>query len=186
MRVSRFFAAPAIVMLCALPTSTPAAAKISIVPQSRGGPPVTIGGFSYSFTPQRIHMNICDTDICGLGSKVSYVFYPAQPGLTFEAWKAQRKVIEKELKAHLPARAVFKVRPPTQSKDKVFSIFESKRTVTMPDGQTQVTISQLLLTKAMSIELISSGKEEKQVEINLALFMIGTMSIAISKDEAKP
>jgi hypothetical protein len=185
MRLSRPFALPAIIVaLCVLSVCVPAAAKISIV-KGRGGPPVSISGFTYQFMPQGIHMNICNNSSCGLGSKVSYVFAAPKPGMTFGEYKAQRSIIEKELKARLPAQAGFKVRPPTQEKGKLLTTFESRRTLTMPDGEKQVTISRLLLTKTMSIELIGSGTDEKQIEMNLALFTIGTMTLAVSKDPAR-
>ena len=143
-------------------------------------PPFAIGGFTYQLIPPRTHMFDCSQPSCGAGSKVSYIFYTPKPGMTFDDYKASRAIVDEQIKSRIPAGMTLKNTPPTQIQDKMFTIFESRRIVTAPDGRTHVTVTRTLLTSTVQIELISSGSDEKLADSNLAQFTLAAMLAAAS------
>ena len=156
---------------------TPSARSLE-TPRTAGkkAPPFTVRGFTYSVLPQQIHMNICNQPSCGAGSKVSYVIYPPKPGKTFADYRAERAQIEKAFKALKSSGVTMTFAPPTERKNKLFKIFESRRIVTAPDGRKEITISRTLLASTIGIDFISTARDEKNVETNLALFMVGAIA----------
>jgi hypothetical protein len=152
---------------------------------AESGPPISVSGFSYRATGG-MHAHICNRPSCGGGgSVVSYVFYPPNPIPTFQAYKSQRIRLEQELRARLAPGVTVKFKPPTQKKDKLFSIFESWRTISAPGRSPQVTVSRTIVAKAMIIELISSAEQEKTAEVNLALFTLPAMAMAMSDSKTR-
>lgn len=152
---------------------------------AESGPPISVSGFSYRATGG-MHAHLCNRPSCGgQSSMVSYVFYPPSPVPTFQAYKNQRSRLEQELRAHMAPGVTIKFRPPSQKKDKLFSIFESRRTISAPGKPPQVTVSRTIVAKAMIIELISSAEKEKTAEVNLALFTLPAMAMAISDGKTR-
>ena len=162
------------------PSGSPSAAA------NQATPPFAIGGFTYHLIPPRTHMFDCSQPSCGAGSKVSYIFYAPKPDMTFDDYKAGRAIVDEQIKSRIPTGMSLKITPPTQSQDKVFTIFESRRIVTAPDGRTHLTVSRTLLTSTVGIELISSGSDGKLVDSNLAQFTLAAMLAASIETPAKP
>jgi hypothetical protein len=161
------------------PSGSPPAANQAAIPFS-------VGGFTHRLIPPRTHMFDCSQPFCGAGSKVSYIFYAPKPGMTFDDYKASREMIEAAIKSRLPVGTSIKVMPSTQSQDKLFTIFESRRIVTAPDGSAQVTVSRTLVKSTVGIDLISSGSDEKLAASNLALFTLAAMLVASASAPTKP
>ena len=177
MRLSRIFARAAACVILAFGVGMPPVAAES-------GPPISVSGFSYRATGG-MHAHICNRSSCGgERSVVSYVFYPPSPVPTFQAYKSQRIRLEQELRARMPGVTV-KFKPPTQKKDKLFSVFESRRTISAPGKSALVTISRTIVAKAMIIELISTAEQEKTAEVNLALFTLPAMAMAMSDGKTR-
>lgn len=178
MRLSHIFAGAAACVILAFGVGVrPAAAE--------SGPPISVSGFNYRATGV-MHAHTCNRPSCGgRGSLVTYVFYPPSPPLTFPAYKTQRIRLEKELRARMAPGVKVKFKPPTQTKDKLFSIFESRRTISPPGRSAQVTISRTIVAKAMIIELISTAEQEKTAEVNLALFTLPAMAMAMSDGKTR-
>jgi hypothetical protein len=147
----------------------------SPAPANQLAPPFAIGGFAYHLIPPRTHTFDCSQPSCGAGSKVSYILYTPKSGMTFHDYKATRATVDEQIKSRIPAGMSVKITPPTQRQDELFTIFESRRMVTAPDGRTQATVSRTLLTSTVGIDLISSGSDEKLVDSNLAQFTIAAM-----------
>ena len=171
-------------LACAVPAmAIEASRKAPATPKQ--GPPFRIGGFTYSLQQGRIHMNVCGQPSCGAGSKVSYIFYAPKPGKTFAEYKAERATIEKAFRSRLPPGATIKFPPPTQRNDKSFKTFESRRVMTMPDGRKDIAVSRTILGEKFGIDLISSGSNEKQVEENLAVFIVAAMLAAVGAGDKR-
>ena len=178
MRLSSIFAGAAACVILVLGVGARPVAAESV-------PPISVSGFSYR-AAGAMHAHICNRQSCGGGdSMVSYVFYPPNPAPTFQAYKSQRIRLEQELRARMAPGVTIKFKPPTQKKDKLFSVFESRRTISAPGRSSQVTVSRTIVAKAMIIELISSAEQEKTAEFNLALFTIPAMAMAISDGKAR-
>ena len=90
-----------------------------------------------------------------------------------------------DLRARMAPGGTVKFKPPTQKKDKLLTVFESRRTVSAPGRSPQVTVSPTIVAKAMIIELISSAEQEKTAELNLALFTIPAMAMAMSDGKSR-
>ena len=177
MRLSGIFARAAAFVILAL--------SVGVGPVgAESGPPISVSGFSYRATGG-MHVHICNRPGCGGGSTVSYVFYPPRPVPTFQAYKSQRNRLEQELRTRMAPGVTLKFRPPTQKKDKLFSVFESRRTISAPGRSPQVTVSRTIVAKAMIIELISSAEQEKTAEVNLALFTLPAMAMAMSDGKTR-
>ena len=189
MRLSGVAARAAVSVLLALCMGLPPAPAFE-APRApgatgRSGPPFTIGGFEYTLMPQGIHMNICNQRSCGPGSKVSYILFGPRPQLTFQAYKAQRAEIAAQFKKVAPAGVTFTFKPPTQQRTKLFTFLESHRITKAADGQKEVTISRTILTKNMSIDLISTARDEKLANANLAPFTLAALVVADVGGQAK-
>src|SRR5262245_33338366 len=96
---------------------------MGLVPaMAESGPPISVSGFTYRPNGP-IHAFLCNRASCGgETSLVSYVFYPPKPVLTFQDYKNQRKKLEQELKTRFGPGVTIKFKPPTQRKEKPFSM----------------------------------------------------------------
>jgi hypothetical protein len=152
---------------------------------AQSDPPISISGFTYRLTGA-IHAHRCSRASCGgEASLVSYVFYPPKPALTFQDYKNQRRRLEQQLKAQAAPGVSIKFKPPKETKEKPFSIFESRRTMSAPGRSPQITVSRTIVARAVIIELISSAENEKTADINLALFTIPALAMAISDGKTR-
>src|SRR5262249_43089946 len=119
--------------LLGLLAAAPVHAQDRADPKTR--PPAAVSGFRYQLMAQGIHMNICEAETCTRGSKVSYLFAPANPSPSFDQYRAERaKIADALRKAALPGTIIM-FAPLEQTKDKVFTIFKANRTETYPDGK---------------------------------------------------
>jgi hypothetical protein len=172
-------------LLCALTAATAHAQKRSEAPgpEGKSGPPVAVSGFRYQHMPPRIHMNVCESATCTLGSKVSYLFMAPSPRPTFEQYQAERTKIADALRLRVAPGATITFDPPQQTKDKVFTIFKARRVDAFPNGSKLFVWSQRVYGARMAFEIISSSPDEKAAEGNLALFTVPMMVLSRMKGE---
>ena len=168
-------------LLLALAVCCSPVAAIENVPNKPGlrqpgdnhGPPFSVGDmFIYRLMPQGIHAFLCSQPSCGPGSKVSYTLLPPKERVSFSQYKEERKIVEKELRKHMPKGVTMRFKPPTQQKDKMFTVYESRRTAIDAEGNKTTFISRRIQGSSVIIDLISSGPDEKLAEEHSNAFMI--------------
>jgi hypothetical protein len=157
-------------------------------PEAKGleaRPPFKIGGFRYLYLPPKVemnrprtYMNICESATCTPGSKVSYVFFAPTPEPSFEQYQATRAMIADELKRRAAPGTTITFDPPQQTKDKIFTIFKTRRVEAFADGSKLFVLNQQVYSARMTVDMISSSPDEKAAEGNLALFTVPIMLLS--------
>ena len=133
--------------------------------------PVQIKGFDYRFiAKRRLHMHVCKVEACGIGSKVSYLFLPADKAPSFEHFKNSRRRIAHILRQRAPNGAQLYFEKPTVRKNSVITVFSQFRKVTLVSGKTLFTKSTVVHSKTTSISLISSSPKRAAAHANRSKF----------------
>ena len=87
-------------------------------------------------------MNTCEPATCTPGSKVSYVLFAPTPEPSLKRYQATRSVVAEALKKRAAPGASIAFDPPQQTRDKIFTIFSTRRVETYADGGRLFVLNQ--------------------------------------------
>ena len=152
--------------------------------EAQNAPPVAVGGFRYQHIPPHTHMNVCEAVKCVSGSRVSYLLAPGNSNPSFERYKEERAKLAEALRSRAPAGSTISFDPPEQTKDRIFTVFKSRRVDTLADGNKSFVLSQRLHSARLTADIISSSTDNKAAETNMVLFTLPIMLLSQRAEEA--
>jgi len=133
--------------------------------------PVQIEGFQYRYIAKaNLHMYVCKSARCGIGSKVSYIFMRKVAEPSFEVFSNNRKRIAHILRQRAPMGTMLEFAKPKVRKNRFITVFSQLRKESKANGQVLYIMSSVIHTPINAISLISSSPDRKQVSDNRKKF----------------
>lgn len=140
----------------------------------REQPPVAISGYKYTYVEPGMHVFDCEQTDCLPGAKVSYILLRTAGKPSFEQYKAERRLLEAELKKRVPDGQI-RMYEIVDKSDEMFTIFESRREEKPTAGPSNFVTSIRVFGKSTGFDLISSSAAANVSDKNIQPFLLGLM-----------